>query len=215
MFKTPLFSHQQHVRFGGGFKHFYVHPKNLGKMKPFDSYFFRWVETIHQFWLQSSQPKDITLTTWNGTIFGPIDTAFDNRIYSLVIVSWLGWTKNISQPRLHRLGILHMKIYNTHQLTFFGFKKALAKLWGRKESLHNMKKVCGIIATHVWLMSLSLSCFKNMWHCVFLRNRSLCFDFKSTPLKTNMTMENPSFEDVFPVDTGDFPISSYFWGVYP
>ena len=29
--------------------------------------------------------EDITLTTWNGTIFGPIDTAFDNRIYSLVI----------------------------------------------------------------------------------------------------------------------------------
>ncbi|CAE7359809.1 UBE2V1 [Symbiodinium natans] len=29
---------------------------------------------------------DITLTTWNGTIFGPIDTAFDNRIYSLQIV---------------------------------------------------------------------------------------------------------------------------------
>lgn len=32
--------------------------------------------------------QDITLTTWNGTIFGPIDTAFDNRIYSLVIALW-------------------------------------------------------------------------------------------------------------------------------
>mmetsp|Transcript_36717 Transcript_36717/g.87895 ORF Transcript_36717/g.87895 Transcript_36717/m.87895 type:complete len:208 (-) Transcript_36717:93-716(-) len=28
---------------------------------------------------------DMSLTDWNGTIFGPIDTAFDNRIYSLEI----------------------------------------------------------------------------------------------------------------------------------
>mmetsp|Transcript_7034 Transcript_7034/g.19982 ORF Transcript_7034/g.19982 Transcript_7034/m.19982 type:complete len:139 (-) Transcript_7034:95-511(-) len=28
---------------------------------------------------------DITLTHWNGTIFGPMGTAFDNRIYSLAI----------------------------------------------------------------------------------------------------------------------------------
>mmetsp|Transcript_21687 Transcript_21687/g.32446 ORF Transcript_21687/g.32446 Transcript_21687/m.32446 type:complete len:138 (-) Transcript_21687:82-495(-) len=28
---------------------------------------------------------DITLTEWNGTIFGPLGTTFDNRIYSLSI----------------------------------------------------------------------------------------------------------------------------------
>ena len=28
-----------------------------------------------------------------------------------------------------------------------------------------------------------------------------------TTLKTNMTMENPPFEDVFPVEHGDFPMS--------
>ena len=38
--------------------------------------------------LQIFDCQDITLTTWNGTIFGPIDTAFDNRIYSLVIALW-------------------------------------------------------------------------------------------------------------------------------
>ena len=27
-----------------------------------------------------------------------------------------------------------------------------------------------------------------------------------TPPKTNMTMENPSFEDVFPIENQDFPV---------
>jgi len=27
-----------------------------------------------------------------------------------------------------------------------------------------------------------------------------------TPLKTNMTVENPPFEDVFPIENGDFPM---------
>ena len=29
-----------------------------------------------------------------------------------------------------------------------------------------------------------------------------------------MTMENPPFEDVFPIEHGDFPISCEFSGVY-
>ena len=29
----------------------------------------------------------------------------------------------------------------------------------------------------------------------------------NTPLKTNMTLENPQFEDVFPTEHGDFPMS--------
>lgn len=33
-----------------------------------------------------ARDDDATLTDWNGTIFGPIDTVFDNRIYSLAIV---------------------------------------------------------------------------------------------------------------------------------
>ena len=28
-----------------------------------------------------------------------------------------------------------------------------------------------------------------------------------TPTKTNMTLENPPFEDVFPIEHGDFPMS--------
>jgi len=32
-------------------------------------------------------------------------------------------------------------------------------------------------------------------------------DFGLTPLKTNMTLENPPFEDVFPIENGDFPMS--------
>ena len=34
------------------------------------------------------------------------------------------------------------------------------------------------------------------------------------PPKSNMTMENPPFEDVFPIENGDFPMSCYFSGVY-
>lgn len=32
-----------------------------------------------------AREDDMSLTDWNGTIFGPLDTAFDNRIYSLAI----------------------------------------------------------------------------------------------------------------------------------
>mmetsp|Transcript_65234 Transcript_65234/g.142078 ORF Transcript_65234/g.142078 Transcript_65234/m.142078 type:complete len:196 (-) Transcript_65234:119-706(-) len=32
-----------------------------------------------------AREDDVSLTHWNGTIFGPIDTSFDNRIYSLAI----------------------------------------------------------------------------------------------------------------------------------
>ena len=38
----------------------------------------------------------------------------------------------------------------------------------------------------------------------------VCFIFGgsqfSTPQKTNMTMETPQFEDVFPIDNGDVPM---------
>ena len=30
----------------------------------------------------------------------------------------------------------------------------------------------------------------------------------ATTLKTNMTTENPQFEDIFPIEHGDFPMSS-------
>ena len=33
------------------------------------------------------------------------------------------------------------------------------------------------------------------------------------PPKTNMTMENPPFEDVFPIGNGDFPMSCWFFRV--
>lgn len=32
-----------------------------------------------------AEPDDMTLTKWNGTIFGPPGTGFDNRVYSLMI----------------------------------------------------------------------------------------------------------------------------------
>ena len=35
-----------------------------------------------------------------------------------------------------------------------------------------------------------------------LNNANVC-----TPLKTNMTMEDPPFEDVFPIENGDFQMS--------
>ena len=41
-------------------------------------------------------------------------------------------------------------------------------------------------------------------------NMHLC-----TPPKTNMTMENPPFEDVFPIEHGDFECHVSFQGVYP
>ena len=33
------------------------------------------------------------------------------------------------------------------------------------------------------------------------------------PQKTNMTLQNPPFEDAFPIENGDFPMSCYFSGV--
>ena len=33
------------------------------------------------------------------------------------------------------------------------------------------------------------------------------FVYLPTPPKTNMTMENPPFEDEFPIEHGDFPMS--------
>ena len=38
----------------------------------------------------------------------------------------------------------------------------------------------------------------------------MCF----TPRKTNSTMENPPFEDAFPIEHVDFPMSCEFSGVY-
>ena len=32
-----------------------------------------------------------------------------------------------------------------------------------------------------------------------------------TPVKTNMTLENPPFEDVFPIESRDFPMSCFFF----
>ena len=34
------------------------------------------------------------------------------------------------------------------------------------------------------------------------------------PLKTKMTMEDQPFEDIFPIENGDFPLSCSFSGVY-
>ena len=41
-----------------------------------------------------------------------------------------------------------------------------------------------------------------------LRDSSLSFEARTgTPPKTNMTMENPPFEDVFPIEERHFPMS--------
>ena len=42
---------------------------------------------------------------------------------------------------------------------------------------------------------------------IFKSNWKVCF-FLGTPRKTNMTMENPPFEDVFPIENVEFPMSS-------
>ena len=46
----------------------------------------------------------------------------------------------------------------------------------------------------------------------------VCVEIQSSnkkihPPKTNMSMENPPFEDILPLENGDFPMSCWFSGV--
>ncbi len=42
---------------------------------------------------------------------------------------------------------------------------------------------------------------------IYVCRLSFFVEWILTPLKTNMTMETPPFEDVFPIENGDFPMS--------
>ena len=39
----------------------------------------------------------------------------------------------------------------------------------------------------------------------FFQHQSMAQNYKTYPPKTNMTMENQPFEDVFPIENGDIP----------
>lgn len=48
-----------------------------------------------------AQEDDMSLTYWNGTIFGPIDTAFDNRIFSLSLTCGPMYPDNAPEVRFN------------------------------------------------------------------------------------------------------------------
>ena len=56
--------------------------------------------------------------------------------------------------------------------------------------------------------------FSEVWHFWVNDFPSYSYIICIPPNKTNMTMENPLFEDVFPVENGEFPMSCLFSGVY-
>ena len=77
----------------------------------------------------------------------------------------------------------------------------------RKDICIDMSTQCFFVMSPSWENQNNLYTIS----CQFNRRKACCaVDWPDTPPKTNMTMKHPPFEDVFPHEHGEFPMSRSF-----